>query len=145
MLTSVLVFTLVLVAAQSGLSEAATMGTAFTYQGRLMDANTPADGLYDFQFKLFDDPNVIIGNQVGSTIDINELDVIDGYFTVDLDFADGDPDVFNGAARWLEISTRPGELADPNEYMILLPRQEVMPTPYALYAASGTLTGARWE
>ena len=30
------------------------MGTAFTYQGRLIDANNAADGLYDFQFKLYD-------------------------------------------------------------------------------------------
>jgi hypothetical protein len=35
-------------------SEAAPVGTAFTYQGRLMDANSAADGLYDFAFKLYD-------------------------------------------------------------------------------------------
>jgi len=34
---------------------AAPMPTAFTYQGRLIDANYPADGLYDLQFSLFDD------------------------------------------------------------------------------------------
>jgi hypothetical protein len=116
---------------------AASMATAFTYQGRLMNANTPADGLYDFQFKLFDDPNVILGNQVGITIDVNEIDVIGGYFTVELDFG-GDPIIFNGDGRWLEIGIRAGELDDPNTYMILLPRQEITPTPYALYAASGT-------
>jgi hypothetical protein len=32
--------------------KAAPMGTAWTYQGRLMDANNPADGLYDLQFAL---------------------------------------------------------------------------------------------
>ncbi|GAI70733.1 unnamed protein product, partial [marine sediment metagenome] len=48
-----------------------------------------------FQFKLYDDPNVIVGTQVGSAIDINELDVIDGYFTVELDFGSG---VFDGDA-----------------------------------------------
>ena len=30
------------------------IGTAFTYQGRLIDADRAANGLYDFQFKLFD-------------------------------------------------------------------------------------------
>jgi hypothetical protein len=30
------------------------MGTAFTYQGKLQDGGAPADGLYDFDFKLFD-------------------------------------------------------------------------------------------
>ena len=78
--------------------EAEPVGTKFTYQGRLIDANSVADGFYDFQFRLFDDPNA--GSQQGSTIDINDLDVIDGYFTVELDFGSG---VFNGDERWLEI------------------------------------------
>jgi hypothetical protein len=134
----VAILVLALVFGRCGLSTAEPMGTAFTYQGRLIDVNAVADGLYDFKFKLFDDPNVIFGNQVGSTIDVNELDVIGGYFTVDLDFVNRDPKIFNGAARWLEISIRPGELEDPNEYIVLLPRQEITPTPYALYAASGT-------
>ena len=28
--------------------------TAFTYQGKLVDAGSPANGQYDLQFKLFD-------------------------------------------------------------------------------------------
>jgi len=59
---------------------AAPMGTVFTYQGRLIDANSTADRLYDFQFKLYDAN--IVGTQKGSTISISEVDVIDGYFTV---------------------------------------------------------------
>ena len=66
---------------------AAPMGTAFTYQGRLIDANSAADGLYDFQFKLYD-ANVA-GAQKGSTISNGQVDVIDGYFTVELDFGGG--------------------------------------------------------
>jgi hypothetical protein len=108
-------------------SWAAPMGTAFTYQGRLIDANKPADGLYDLQFKLFDAN--IAGVQKGSTIDINELDVIDGLFTVLLDFGSG---VFDGNTVWLEIGVRPGSLKDPNIYTTLSPRQEITPTPYAL-------------
>ena len=100
-------------------SEAAPMGTAFTYQGRLIDANDAADGLYDFRFSLYD-------------VNVHDMDVIDGYFTVELDFGE----VFNGDARWLQIGVRPGELDDPNAYTILVPRQELTPTPCALYAAS---------
>jgi len=108
-------------------SQAAPMGTAWTYQGRLMDANSPADGLYDLQFKLYD-VNVA-GTQKGSTIDVNETDVIDGYFTVLLNFGS---DVFDGNDRWLEIGVRAGELKDPNTYTSLSRRQEITPTPYAL-------------
>jgi hypothetical protein len=61
------------------------------------------------------------------------MDVIDGYFTMLLDFGS---DVFNGNDRWLEIGVRPGELNDPNVYTLLSPRQEVTPTPHAIYAQS---------
>ncbi len=105
------------------------IGTAFMYQGRLLDEGGPAEGLYDFKFKLFN-ANVA-GMQKGSTIDVNEYDVVDGYVKVELDFGS---DVFDGDARWLEIGVRAGELEDPNDYTTLSPRQELTPTPYAIYA-----------
>lgn len=108
------------------------MGTVYTYQGRLLDDNKPADGSFDLEFKLYDDPDS--GTQQGSTITINQLDVIDGYFTVELDFGSG---VFTGDPRWLEIGVRPGEFDDPNVYTVLSPRQMITPTPYALLALKG--------
>ena len=109
-------------------SKSAPMGTAFTYQGRLMDANGPANGQYDFEFRLFAHPT-LNSFQIGGTIDINDLDVIDGYFTVLLDFGDK---AFTGNARWLETGVRPGD--SENRVTILSPRHEVTPTPYAIYA-----------
>ncbi len=106
----------------------AEMGTGFTYQGRLIDSNSVANGLYDFEFELYDAPSD--GNQLGSTIDINDLDVIDGYFTVELDYGS----VYDGNGVWLEIGVRAGELTDPCEYTVLEPRQRTTPTPYAIYA-----------
>ncbi len=103
------------------------MGTAWTYQGRLMDANDPADGLYDFEFRLFDDP--CAGTQQGGTIEVNDLDVIDGYFTTELDFGS---EVFDGNARWLEVGVRPGDSTDSNDFVMLNPRHEVTAVPYAL-------------
>ncbi len=113
---------------------AGPVGTAFTYQGRLIDANEAADGLYDFQFKLFDANTG--ANKLGPDVNESDVDVIDGYFTVELDFGS----VFNGNERWLEIGVRPGEQNDPNAYTVLLPRQEVTPAPYAL-AMRGILLG----
>ncbi len=123
-----MVLILGLMVCQINVSVAAPMGTAFTYQGRLMDANGPADGQYDFEFRLFADP-LLNSFQIGGTIDINDLDVIDGYFTVLLDFGDK---AFTGNARWLEIGVRPGDSEE--RCTILKPRQEVTPTPYAIYA-----------
>src|SRR5262249_43219468 len=51
-------------AARSGIGVAATLGSAFTYQGRLTDSGAPATGNYDFQFKLYDSGSG--GNLVGS-------------------------------------------------------------------------------
>jgi len=129
----VLGFVLVVLMESAGISLAEPMGTAFTYQGRLMDANSAANGLYDLQFNLYDD--AAGGTQQASAIDVNEVDVLDGYFTTYLDFGSG---VFDGNSVWLEIGVRPGEQNDPNAYTVLNPRQEVRAAPYALHAASGT-------
>ena len=56
MVTVLLLFVMSL----SVISHAEPTGTAFTYQGRLSDAGSPADNFYDFQFKLHGKPNVIV-------------------------------------------------------------------------------------
>jgi len=126
-LISILVFGLATAISQAATDVSVPIGTAFSYQGRLVEAN----GLYDFQFKLFDDPNVTFGNQLGSEIIVNELDVNDGYFTVELNFGDN---VFNGSELWLEISVR--RSISGGSFTTLSPRQQITPAPYAIYAAS---------
>jgi hypothetical protein len=111
------------------------MGTAITYQGRLMDANGPADGLYDFRFILY---SKSWGIQEGNTIDINDVDVIEGQFVVELDFG-SDPNIFNGYARWLQIGVRPSDSNDV--HTMLSPRMELMPTPYSLYSKTAETAG----
>jgi hypothetical protein len=132
--SSLIMFTIAftLIVLIPGLVQAGPAGTAFTYQGRLIDANKAADGLYDFQFKLFDANSG--GNKLGQDINKPNINAIDGYFTVKLDFGN----VFDGNERWLDIGVRPSTLGDPNIYTVLSPRQQVTPTPYALYAKSGT-------
>jgi len=107
---------------------AAPLGTGFTYQGRLDDSGQPANGLFDFNFKLYDAE--VAGAQVGPAagVNISAVTVTDGVFSVTLDFGSA----FNGSARWLEISVNTN-LATPLN--ALTPRQPVQPTPYALYAA----------
>lgn len=132
---AILVLALGLIVWSAKVSEAVPMGSVFTYQGRLIDSNTVAGGLYDFQFELYSDPCLSFAvYKVGDTIKRDEVEIIDGYFTVELDF--GTWGIFTGDARWLQIGVRPGEMSDPAAYTILSPRQEVTPTPYALYAAS---------
>ncbi|MDQ7029822.1 MAG: hypothetical protein Q9O62_08615 [Ardenticatenia bacterium] len=113
---------------------AAPVGTAFTYQGRLTDGGSPANGAYDFQFKLYDAATG--GSQVGSTVTKDDVAVSDGLFTVDLDFGSG---AFDGNARWLEIGVRPG--GSTGAYTTLSPRQALTATPYALFALAAPWSG----
>ncbi|NIP24893.1 MAG: hypothetical protein GWN67_26095 [Phycisphaerae bacterium] len=115
--------------------KAKPMGTGFTYQGRLLDANSTVDGLYDFEFSLYNAEGIMAVN----SIRIDNLDVIYGYFTVELDFGS---DVFDGFGNWLEIGVRPGHLEDPNDYTILSPRQKVTPTTYALQTSGSFVDSA---
>ncbi len=124
------------VAAQSGVmvpgeagvrpeSVTAPTGTGFTYQGNLSDGSAAADGLYDFEFKLYDASAA--GTQVGSTATTGDVAVNDGLFSVKIDFGVG---AFGGGARWLQIGVRPGNSG--GAYTALTPRQELSPAPYAL-------------
>ena len=126
-----LLFSIVILA--SGICFA--QATGFTYQGKLGDAGAPANGNYDFQFKLFDQATG--GTQQGSTLTNTGptntgLTVVNGGFTVQLDFGANFPGGANGD-RYLETSVRLHS-ADPNSpaYSTLSPRQQIRSTPYAI-------------
>ncbi len=109
---------------------ASASGTEFTYQGRLQDDTAPAEGLYDFEFRLHD--NLSGGNPVGSLVTLADIPVEHGVFTVQLDFG---PGMFAGQARWLSVAVREG--ASSGNYELLTPRQPLSATPYAQYALAG--------
>lgn len=103
----------------------APLGNGFTYQGELLQGGSPANGTFDFRFRLFDAASG--GSQVGNTVTKDDVQVTKGRFTVVLDFGEG---LFKGDARWLEIAVRPGNSTGP--YTVLTPRQPLYPVPYAL-------------
>src|SRR5438132_2896222 len=110
-------------------SAAFAQTSSFTYQGRLTDGGTPANGNYDLQFALFD--SLSGGAQVGSTQTLNTVAVSNGVFTVSLDFG---ASAFTGASRFLEISARP----TGGSFTLLTPRQQVTSTPYAIRSANAS-------
>lgn len=107
-------------------------GTAFSYQGHFYDDYAAADGQYDFMFFLWDSSEG--GNVVGVPAVFEDVEVMDGYFTVEPDFGTG---IFGGEEYWLEISLRPGASAPEDAYTVLAGRQRLASVPYALYALSG--------
>jgi hypothetical protein len=112
--------------------DAQALGTAFTYQGRLTDGGSPANGEYDFQFELYNGND---GSDVGRPISKENVSVTEGLFTVELDFGD----VFDGTPLLLGISVRPG--SSSGTYTTLSPRQWLTPAPYAHYAAHAPWSG----
>lgn len=99
--------------------------TGFTYQGRLTDGATAANGTYDFQFKLY---SAVSGGTALATASQDDINVTGGVFTVLLDF--GALHFANNAAQFLEICVRPGN--QTGAYTTLAPRQPLSTAPYAL-------------
>ena len=120
---------LIVLAASAGAVGALAQGTAFPYQGHLIDGGIAANGSYDMQFTLYNDAgtpgNVVVGAPVIHLL----AGVNAGVFSTNLDFGSG---VFTGASRWLEIGVRTNGSVAP--YTVLTPRQQLTPTPYAIYA-----------
>ncbi len=98
------------------------IGTVFTYQGSLEDAGVPANGAYDLQFQLTD----IGGVPVGAAIVVQDVNVVQGVFTVELDFGGS---AFDGSDRQMRIGVRPGPSAAA--FTQLNPPTDLNPVPYA--------------
>src|SRR6185503_18825490 len=69
------------VAAQAA---AATLSSAFTFQGCLVAGGSPANGLYDLRLALFNDS--VGGAQVGTTLTNLNVSLSNGLFTTLVDF-----------------------------------------------------------
>lgn len=111
-------------------------GTAFTYQGQLDQGGSPANGSYDLRFSLYSVPSG--GTLVAGYLTDTATPISNGLFTVTLDFGAG---VFAGTTYWMQIDVRTNGAAS---FAALSPRQELTPTPYAIFAegaSAGGLTG----
>jgi len=134
-----LLFSLIVLASSICLAQT----SAFTYQGKLGSNGAPANGDYQFEFKLFDAATGT--NQIGTTHTATAT-VQNGSFSTRLDF--GTTAFAAGQDRWLEISVR---LNGGDPYTVLSPRQQVNSAPFAVRSVTaasadsattaGTVTG----
>ncbi|MEZ6241704.1 MAG: hypothetical protein R3B57_01540 [Phycisphaerales bacterium] len=97
---------------------ALTQTTAFTYQGSLEQSGSPANGQHNFAFTLW--TLSTLGTQVGPTLTLNNVQVTDGLFSVQLDFG---ATAFTNADRWLQVAV---------DGQTLAPRTLLTPTPFSL-------------
>ncbi len=91
-------------------------------------AVSPQSGTFNFTFTLYNAASG--GTAIAGPITLNGVAVKTGAFTVTLDFGGA---VWNGQVNWLEISV---EANGDSGFTMLSPRQQIMPTPYAIYAES---------
>jgi microcystin-dependent protein len=107
--------------------------TAFNYTGFLLDGTNAVTGGSDLQFTLYAAPTG--GSPLAGSVTITNQPVNNGVFVASLDFGD----VFDGPARWLEISARPGGSANP--FTNTFPRQAITAAPYSTFANNGVPPG----
>lgn len=115
---------------------AGAVGTEFTWQGELRESGLPANGSYDFEFRLY--AVATGGSPIGPLRTLSAQSITTGIYTALLDFSDQ----FTGEPRWLEISVR---RAGQPTFTTLLPRQALTATPYAQHAdfvADDSIVGA---
>ncbi|MCE7973578.1 MAG: hypothetical protein DYG92_04520 [Leptolyngbya sp. PLA1] len=116
-----------------GLGAALAHAQSFTYQGHLADSSgNPITTPQDFQFAVYTVASG--GASVGAVTTATNVTPDNGRFTATVSPG---PGIFTGPDRWLQIAVRP---AGVGSYTILLPRQKVTPTPYALRSLSD-----RWK
>lgn len=113
---------------------ARAQGTAFTYQGHLLDRGVAATGAYDFRFRLAAD--ALANTYVGGVVLTNGLPVTNGLFAATVDFGTAP---FTGASYWLEVDVRTN---GASTYTVVTPLQALTPAPYAIFATtSSNLSG----
>ncbi|MFK8013389.1 MAG: hypothetical protein AB8B80_15215 [Marinicellaceae bacterium] len=102
-------------------------GTEITYQGVLNQGGSPANGEFDLEFKLWDNPNA--SGQFAWGIDsIDDVVVENGLFNVILDF--GDTFAAVEQEYWMEILVREGD--NIGDYTPLAPLQKVTSSLFAI-------------
>lgn len=136
MYKSILSIMAVALLAASSISAQTLLDDSFTFQGQLKDGSLPADGDFDFIFRLYDAETS--GTQVGGDVTIDSWPVVEGLFTLQLDFGAG---AFASDARWIEIDVR---VTGGGGYTTLAPRQPVTAAPVALYALDGPGSTGYW-
>jgi len=109
---------------------AKAQGTSFTYQGKLTDGGSAANGQYDFTFRLFS--AVSGGSLIGSEATLEDIQVSEGVFTVTLDF--GSLPFAATSGNYLEIAVRAGTSNGP--FTMLVPRQPITSSPYSVRSFS---------
>lgn len=103
-------------------TQASAVSTPFSFQGTLEDAGVAANGSYDLQFVM----KTATGVALSAPITVEDVPVVGGVFTVQLDFGNG---FFTGPDRRLGMSVRAG--TSSGAFTALSPDLPMNAAPYA--------------
>jgi hypothetical protein len=106
---------------------AASLGTAFTYEGRLTEGTNAANGNYDLIFSLYASDTGT--DSLASPLTNSAVVVSNGLFVTTLDFGAG---MLTSTNAWLETSVRTN---GSGAFTTLAPRQNLPSVPYSVRAA----------
>ena len=106
--------------------------TSFTYQGKLTQNGTPANGSYEMRFTLYD--QAANGFQIGTPKTIPNIAVVSGVFTVQIAVGDWS---FDQNDRFMEIAVRPQ--GNTNPFTALAPLQQITNAPKAIFSESASI------
>src|SRR5471030_958799 len=81
------------------LSTCSAQGTAFTYQGRLNNGGSAANGSYDIAFTLY--TTNVTGSAIAGPVTNTAVAVTNGLFITLVDFG---PGAFTGTSNWLALA-----------------------------------------
>lgn len=113
-----------------------SIGSAFSYQGELLDSGSPANGDYNIRIALmlteFPGPFAVTFR------DFPTVEVTNGLFNIpEVDFGDA---VYDGTEYWLLLLVKKSD--DPGSHTALEPRQRLSAVPYAVQAEFLAANGA---
>lgn len=116
---------------------AGSVGSRFSYQGELLSNDAPANGIYDLKMELWS--TLTGGTTVAASITLEDVEVINGLFNIELDFGDA---VYNGEDNYLKVQVRDGD--STGSFTSLSPRQRINATPYAVQAEFVENGASQW-
>ncbi len=126
---ALILLTILSVAHQAAVFAGTPVGTTISYQGQLKEAGVPLNGNVDLKFELFDAE--FDGNPIGAPLLIEDVPVVKGLFSVELDFGAA---AFTGDARWAQIEVQVQQDGGGTLVVPLSPRQPLTGTPYSMFS-----------
>jgi len=105
---------------------------SFTYQGKLTQNGSAANGNYEMRFTLYD--QAANGFQIGTPKTISNITVANGIFTVSIPVGDW---TFDQNERFMEIAVRPQ--GNTNPFTPLAPLQQITNAPKAIFSETALL------